>query len=158
MEGHSYHRAYFGKVNINHTVVIRYIRRLLLLVSLGAEVGFVPLPCFVVGHPYGGKAGGFGSHNVYAVSEVHAEVFNAVADKLHNPVFNVAVFENRAYYGKGNVLRAYAFNGLARKVNAYNLGHIHIIGFAEELFYKLGAAFTDSHSTQSAVACMAVAA
>lgn len=58
----------------------------------------------------------------------------------------------------GNVLGAYAPDGLSGEVNGNYAGHFDIIGLVEKLFYQLRPALAHSHGSQRAVAGMGIGA
>ena len=82
VEGKSYHRFHLGKIDFDHGIGVCHALRLELLIFLGSAVNFVVLFDYIVGFPNRRQTGGFGSHNVNAVSKVHRKRFDAVANEF----------------------------------------------------------------------------
>ena len=72
--------------------------------------------------------------------------------------FHIAISEYCANDGQGNVLGAYAPDGLSGEVNGNYAGHFDIIGLVEKLFYQLRPALANAHGAKSPVAGVAVRA
>ena len=109
-----------------------------------------------VGAPDGAQAGGLGGHDIHAVAVIGRHGRHARSHEFHDLVLDIAVFEDRADDGKGDVLRAdkgLRFSGEIHRDHA-RIGHV--IGVAQQLLHQLAAAFADGHGAQRAVARMRV--
>ncbi len=159
VERHSYHRLNLAKVHNNSAVIIRCALRRQRFVIFTAPVYLIVFfNYFVVRTPDGTEAGGLGCHYVYAYAVIGGQICYTVAHEFQDLVLYESVFKHRGYDGERHILRAYARPGRAGKIHRDNIGRRDIIGFTEQLLYKLRAAFAYAHRAKSAVARVAVRA
>ena len=158
MEGQGDHRLHLGQIYQYGTVVVRHVCRRELLVSLRPAVDLeVPLRLLVCG-PDGGQTGGFRCHHVDTVAEFNRQICNPVSYKFQHFIFHKFLREYCANDGQRHILRTYARAGRAGEIDGNYLRHVHIVGAVQNLLHQLGAAFSDGHGSQGAVAGVAVAA
>ena len=72
MEGHGDHRLHSAQVHINHAVVVCHRAGLQFLVGAGSAMNLIKLFDDIIGLPDRGQAGGLGSHDVDADTEIRA--------------------------------------------------------------------------------------
>ena len=109
-----------------------------------------------VGAPDGAQAGGLGGHNVHAVAVIGRHGGYARSHEFHDLVLDIAVFEDRADDGQGDVLRADKGLRLSGEIHRDHARIGHVVRVPQQLLYQLAAAFADGHGAQRAVARMRV--
>ena len=156
MEGKRDHRLNRGQIHLDAAVVVSQRRRIQLAIVLPSAVGLQKGLRLPVGAPDGAQAGGLGGHDIHAVAVIGRHGGYARSHEFHDLVLDIAVFEDRADDGKGDVLRAdkgLRFSGEIHRDHA-RIGHV--IGVAQQLLHQLAAAFADGHGAQCPIARMRV--
>ena len=152
MEGQGDHRLHRGQVHFDAAVVVSQRRRVQFAIVFSSAVGFQKGLCLSIGTPDRAQAGGLGGHDIHTVAVIGRHRSHTRSDKLHDLVLHIAVFEDRADDGQGNVLRSDKGLWLSGEIYRDHAGVGHVIGVAQQLLYQLAAPFADGHGAQCPVA------
>ncbi len=146
------------QVDADTAVVVSDIRGIQFAVGVCSAMLSQILPGVLIRLPDRRQAGCLCRHDIDTVSVIGCHGSNSGSHKLHDLIFDIAVFKDCADQGQCDVLRADIRGGLSFQIDRNNTGISYIISIAEELLAQLAAALTDSHGAERTVAGVGIGA
>ncbi len=140
-----YHGLLAGEVHGYHRIVICHCTGPELLVSLRTVMHLEVLFYLLIGDPNGAEAGGFGGHDIDAVTEVYGQFLYAGTCELKHLVLYETAFEGSLDKGDSHIMRADAPLGLTLEPYQHHLGCLDVPGVLQELLHEFTAAFAHAH-------------
>ena len=145
VERQSNHSLLRREVDANHHVVVSNVARLQFLEVLRTFMYVVVVLHLFVCNPDRAQAGGLGSHNVDAVTEVDRQFLHARACELEHLVLHNAALECSLHERDSHVVRTYALLRFALEPYEHHLRCVDVPSVLEQLLHELATAFANTH-------------
>ena len=116
----------------------------------------IPFFNFSISTPNRRQTSCFSCHYINTNTEISRQACNTRSHKFHYLVFYITVIKNSLNNCQSNILWTNTWNWSTSQINCNNARVSNIVSFIQKLFSKFTTAFTNSHSTKSTIASVAV--